>query len=183
MRYAPRALLAGGLGFAVSFLVACGGGAGLLSGDHASQLNAKLDRVSSAVDAGQCGAASSASASLNAAVRELPPTINRTLARNLNQGASTVADLAQQDCRTRSPATTTATKAQTTTTATTTQTQTQPPPQTQTNPPTQPSTGTTQPATPPAGPGTTSTDGNGGVGIGTTGSGGAGPGGGNGNGQ
>ena len=32
---APRALLAGGLGFAVSFLVACGGGSGLLSAGQA----------------------------------------------------------------------------------------------------------------------------------------------------
>ena len=50
MGYAPRALLAGGLGFAVSFLVACGGGSGLLSADQASSLNGQLDQVSSAVE-------------------------------------------------------------------------------------------------------------------------------------
>src|SRR5437763_16631169 len=93
MRYVPRALLAGGLGFAVSFLVACGGGAGLLSSDQAGNLNSQLDAVSSAVDAHNCGAADSAAASFGHAVANLPSTINTTLAANLDQGASTLANL------------------------------------------------------------------------------------------
>ena len=62
MRYALRATIAGGLGFAVSFLVACGGGGGLLSGNQASSLNSQLDQVTSALDSGNCGAVTSATA-------------------------------------------------------------------------------------------------------------------------
>ena len=50
MRYAPRAILAGGLGFAVSCVAACGGGAGLLSGDQSIALSGQADAVSSAVE-------------------------------------------------------------------------------------------------------------------------------------
>ena len=103
MRYAPRALLAGGLGFAASFLVACGGSSGLLSGDQAIALNGQLDQISSAVQSGNCGAAVNASAALNNAVQTLPATVNPTLRRNLSQGASTIAELARKDCRSRPP--------------------------------------------------------------------------------
>ena len=99
--------LAGGLGFAVSFLVACGGGANLLTGGESSNLNSQLDAVSSAVDAHNCGAADSAAASFGHAVANLPSTINTTLAANLDQGASTLANLTAKDCRTTSTATTT----------------------------------------------------------------------------
>jgi hypothetical protein len=168
MRHAPRALLAGGLGFAVSFLVACGGGAGLLSGDHASTLNSRLDTIASAVESGQCGAASNAASSLGAAVQSLPPSINRTLRRNLNQGVATVSALAREDCRAKpqKPAHTTSTATQTVTTNTnTTPTNTNTTP---TNTNTQPPNTVTQqpPVTTTTGPGTTSTGASGGVGVG-----------------
>jgi len=41
-----RAFLAGGLGFAVSFLVACGGGNGLLTSGQAGNLNSQLASIS-----------------------------------------------------------------------------------------------------------------------------------------
>ena len=50
MRYAPRAILACGLGFAVSFVVACGGGSGLLSGDQSNALSGQAEQISSAVN-------------------------------------------------------------------------------------------------------------------------------------
>jgi hypothetical protein len=170
MRYAPRALLAGGLGFAVSFIVACGGGAGLLAGNQASTLNGQLDRVSAAVDSGQCARASSAAASLKAAIRQLPQSTKHTLVKNLNQGATTVAELAQRDCTASTPARTTPTTSTKTTPTNTNTTPTSPattPTQTQTNPPTGPTTSTGPPATTPTGPGTTS-DGStsGGAGVG-----------------
>jgi hypothetical protein len=174
MRQLSRAILAGGLGFAVALLVAaCGGGSGLLSSDQASSLNGQLDQVSSAVNAGNCGAASSAAASLTNAVSNLPPSVNTTLRNNLDQGASTVSQLAQRDCRhTTSTTTSTSTTSSTSTTATTPKTTT-----------TQTSTSNTHTAPPP----TTSTSGGTPPGPGTTstssGSGGAGLGGGNGNGQ
>lgn len=183
MRHAPRALLAGGLGFAVAFLVACGGGAGLLSGDHAATLSSQLDKISSAVDAGHCSTASSAAASLRSNVDALPRSVNAKLRRNLAQGASTVAELAQQDCRSKpKPAHTTSTATNTTPTNTnttptntnTTPTQTQP----QTNPATNPNTSTQPPVTNPSGAGTTSTGSSGGAGFGGGGtSGGTGSGG------
>src|SRR5918912_672920 len=101
MGYGPRALLAGGLGVAVSLLAPCGGGgAGLLSSDQASTLSAQLDQLSSAVRSGQCDAAASASTSLNNAIANLPRSVNSALAANLRQGAETASRLAEQECRT-----------------------------------------------------------------------------------
>jgi hypothetical protein len=169
MRYAPRALLAGGLGFAVSFLVACGGGAGLLSGGQSSTLNAALDKVASAVSARDCGAASSAAASLTNAVAGLPPTVNDTLTSNLDQGASTIAQLATRDCgattRTSTKTTPTSTTTSTTTTSTTTSSSTTSSTPTTPTIPTTTST-TTAPATTSTAPGTTSTGTSGGAGLG-----------------
>ncbi|MGI8429502.1 MAG: hypothetical protein ACR2OB_09415 [Solirubrobacteraceae bacterium] len=183
MRHPPRALLAGGLGFAAALLVACGGGAGLLSTDQASSLNGTLGQVSAAVQAGQCGQAQRAATNLKNAVANLPASVNTTLQSNLNQGASTVAQLATNQCKTttttttRSTTTSTATSSSTTSTPTTTTTRTAPPPTSST------------PTTTPSGSGTTSTGppsggagvGNGGGGPGTGGAGpgnGGGPGGG-----
>jgi hypothetical protein len=187
MRHAPRALLAGGLGFAVSFLVACGGGAGLLSGGQSSTLNAALDKVSSAVSARDCGAAASAAASLTNAVAGLPPTVNDTLTSNLDQGASTIAQLATKDCGTTTRTTTkpppTTTTTSTTTTSTTTSSSTTSSTSTTPTIPTTTVT-TTTPATTTTPPGTTSTGTSGGAGVGGAGGGGSGgAGSGNGNSQ
>ena len=180
MRYAPRAILAGGLGFAVSFVVACGGSSGLLSSDQSAALSGQADQISSAVQSGNCGAAVNASAVLGSDVQTLPVTVNSTLRRNLSQGASTIAQLARKDCRHRTTATTNPTTASsTTTTSTSTSTSTS-----TTTPTTTSSTSTTSTsATTPTDTGSTSTT-TGGVGIGggtTTGngSGGTGPGQGN----
>src|SRR5579862_4400317 len=99
MRYAPRAILAGGLGFAVSCVAACGGGAGLLSGDQSLSLSGQGNEINAAVQSGNCGAAVNASVALNHDVQNLPITINPTLRSNLSQGAVTIAKLAQRDCR------------------------------------------------------------------------------------
>ncbi|MGN6869461.1 MAG: hypothetical protein ACTHMY_13770 [Solirubrobacteraceae bacterium] len=182
MRYAPRAILAAGLGFAVSFVVACGGGSGLLSGDQSDALNGQADQISSAVQSGNCGAAVSASAVLDGEVQTLPVTVNPTLRRNLSQGASTIAELARKDCHQHTASTqSTTTSSSTTTTSTSTSTSTS-----TTTPTTTSSTSTTSTsATPPTDTGSTSTT-TGGVGLGggtTTdngnGSGGTGPGQGN----
>ena len=186
MRYAPRAILAGGLGFAVSCVAACGGGAGLLSGDQSIALSGQGNEINSAVQSGDCGAAINASAALNKDVQNLPVTVNPTLRSNLSQGASTIAQLAAKDCRlhaatttlsppTTSTPTTTTSPTSSTTTPTTTSTTTT------TSTSTSSSTATTPPNT------STSSTTSGGVGLGggtTTGtgtgtSGGTGPGDGN----
>jgi hypothetical protein len=190
MRYAPRAILAGGLGFAASFVVACGGGSGLLSSDQSAALSSQANAVSSAVQSGNCGAAVNASSVLNNDVQTLPVTINSTLRSNLTQAAGTIAQLAQTDCRLQAP--TTASTPTTTSSTTTTSTSTPTTTSTSTTTPTTTTTSTTTTTTPstattPTGTGTTSTT-TGGVGIGggttTTGggngnSGGTGPGDGN----
>jgi hypothetical protein len=169
MRPAPRAILSGILGFAASLVVGCGGSSGLLSGGQASTLSGQLDRISAAVQQGDCGGASSATAALASAVQGLPATVNTTLRRNLNQGVATVAQLARHDCHT-TPATTTTTSSSTsastsTTTTTATQATTTASTPTQTRTITVPTPTTTPPATTPTPPGTTST-GSGGAGLG-----------------
>jgi hypothetical protein len=185
MRYAPRAILAGGLGFAVSCVAACGGGAGLLSGDQSIALSGQGNEITSAVQSGNCGAAINASAALNRDVQNLPVTINPTLRSNLSQGATTIAQLAARDCRqhastTTSTPTTTSSSSSTPSTSSSTTT-------TSSSTTTTTSTSSTTPtsATTPTNTGTTSnTTTSGGVGLGggiptgtgTGGTGGAGPG-------
>ena len=99
MGHAPRALLAGGLGLAASVLVACGGGGkGLLSSDQASSLQGQLSQLTAALDAGHCGDAANAADALKNTVNNLPSSIDPGLASDLQQGASTVASLAQTQC-------------------------------------------------------------------------------------
>jgi hypothetical protein len=174
MRYRSRVFLAGSLGFTVAFVVACGGGSGLLSANQASNLNGQLSSISAAISTGNCAAAAAAAQQFSNQVGALPSNINTTLIENLGQGAATVSALATRDCA-RSSSTT----ATTTTTPTTTTTSTTTTPTTTTTTTSSPTT-TTNTATNTTGTGTTS---NGGAGI-TTGSGtgvsgGAGGGGGN----
>jgi hypothetical protein len=168
MRYAPRALLAGGLTLAACSLAACGGDAGLLSGDQANNFNAALDSVSTAVQNGNCAAANNAADSLRNEVANLPPSINRTLTQVLNQGASTVAERASIDCRSGTTTTDTTTTASTpkTTTSSTTTTSTTTTSSTPTSSTTSSSTSSTtsSTATTTGGSGT-STNGSGGAGI------------------
>jgi hypothetical protein len=174
-----RAFLAGGLGFAVSFLVACGGGNGLLTSDQASNLSNQLSSVSAAVQSGDCGAAASAARSFNNQVADLPSTISTTLVQNLGQGAATVGELATRDCRNASTSSSTSSSTPTTT-STTTSTSTSTTstnPTTATNPTSSTSTSTSTTETNPTAPSTSSTSSNGGAGFGATGTGG------NGNGQ
>lgn len=173
MRHAPRALLAGGLGFAASILVACGGGSGLLSTDQAANLNNQLNQVSAALDSGQCGTATTGLASFGNAVDNLSG-VNSVAAASLKQGAATVAKLLR--CRTQTTTTTTTSSSTTTSTSTSAAVST---PQTTVtvNTPTAPTTST--PAPPSTTPGT-STSGGAGLGGGNGGgsgtSGGAGTG-------
>lgn len=175
MRFAPRAILAGGTGFAVSLLAACGGGGnGLLSGGQANQLQGSLDQISSAVASRNCLRADRGSQALARSVIGLPETVNVTLRRDLAQGAHTVAVLAQKECQkprstsTAKTTTTTSTAKTTTTTTPTTTTATTPTTtSTTTTTPTTPTTTTTPttPTTTPTTP-TTPTNPSGGGGLG-----------------
>ncbi len=172
MRYAPRAILAGGLGFAVSCVAACGGGAGLLSGDESIALSGQGNEITSAVQSGNCGAAINASVALNRDVSTLPVTINPTLRSNLNQGALTIARLASKDCR-QHTATTTSTPATTSSSTSTPSTSSTTSPTTSTSTTTtstSTSTTSTSATTPPnTGTSTTSTtSGGAGLSVGTT---------------
>ena len=177
MRYVLRALRAGSLGLAVASLAACGGGSGLLSGDQASTLNSQLDRVSAAVSAGQCGAATSAANDFVNYVSGLPRSVNLTLVNNLKQGASTVAVLAARDCHQTTTQSSTSSTSSTTDTTTSTPSTT-----TSTSTSTSTPTTTTSATTSTSSGTSSSTSGTGGAGLGTS-SGGAGAGNGNANGQ
>jgi hypothetical protein len=168
MRNLRRALLAGGLGFAVSLIASCGGGAGLLSGDQANTLNNQLNQVSADLAAGHCRAVRSDGRSLVAAVANLPSTINSTLRQDLAAGSSTVSQLAVKQCHpvSTTPTTTAATTTTTAPTTTATTTTTTPPP-TQTH-----TTTTTTPTPPPTTVTTTGPSGGGGLGGGGGGGGG-----------
>jgi hypothetical protein len=155
MRKLRIALLAGGLGFVVSFITACGGGAGLLSGSQASNLNNQLSQVSSAYSAGDCNGVRSATRKLVSGVAALPTSVAGMLRQDLDQAANQVSTLAVAQCRpaastttsttqtTNTTNTTTVTTPPTTTTTTTTPTHTTTPPTT----PTTPATTTTTPGT------------------------------------
>lgn len=163
MGFANRAFVAGGLGFAVSALVACGSSGSLLSVDQANSLENQLGQVSAEVAGNQCVAAQRAIAGLQNTLAGFS-SVDQTLVNNLNQGVETIAQLAQVQCRSSpvsTPSTTTSKqKTTTTSTATTTTTST---PATTTTPV---STITTATNTSPSGgvglpgstsPGTTST--------------------------
>lgn len=126
MRNLRRALLAGGLGFAVSCIAACGGGTGLLSGDQANTLNNQLSALSADLAAGHCRAARATAQRLVQQVGNLPGTVDSRLRQDLDLGAVTVSQLAGQQCRqvstpsTSTPATTSTPAATTTTTTQTT---------------------------------------------------------------
>src|SRR5438105_9467052 len=166
MRHAPRALLAGGLGFAASLLVACGGGGGLLTGGQSANLNSRLDSVAAAVDARHCSSASRAVVQFSNDVNDLPAGLNPTLRRNLLQGASTVGALALRECQATSSTSSTTSSTSTTSTTTTTTTPSTSSTTTGSTSTTTPSTSTT-PATSTTTPGTTTTNGGtGGAGLG-----------------
>jgi hypothetical protein len=175
MRSVARAIPAGGLGFAVSLLVAaCGGGSGLLTGDQSNAISNQLSQISSALQAGDCSTVSKSTVDLAHEVAQLPASVNPTLRSNLDQGVSTVGQLANQECR---PASTTRTTTSSTSTTSSTTTTTSTPTQTSTTAPATTTTSTTSSATTPSSTGTTST-GSGGAGLGG-GDGGSGSGNGN----
>ncbi|HWF56693.1 MAG TPA: hypothetical protein VG223_18785 [Solirubrobacteraceae bacterium] len=165
MRHIPRALLAGGLGFAVALLVAaCGGSSSLLSAGQASTLDAQLSSVASAINAGNCTQAGTAAQNFDNAVSNLPSSVDATLTNNLKQASSALAAKAAPDCQNGStqsiPTTTKKTPTTPTKTTSTTATGTT---TTATGPnPTKTGTGsgtTSTPATTGTNPGSTTTTG------------------------
>jgi hypothetical protein len=148
MGFGSRASLAAILGFAAAFVVACGSsGNGLLSSGQSSSIAAQLTSISNAVQAGNCGKATTASRNLTDLISGLPSGVNQKLFTNLGQGASTVQELAAKDCTTHSTSTptvtvptsttqTSTTPAQTETSTASSATTTTPPPTNTTPPPT-----------------------------------------------
>ncbi len=183
MRYVPRALLAGAVGFAVALLAGCGSSGGLLSADQASTLNDQLNSVSSALSAHNCPAVATATANLTDSASSLSG-VDGNLSTTVAEVASSIASLAKQQCPTSAVSTpaNTSSSATTASTATTTPPATSTQATTPTNTTTSTATTPTQPATTTSTPGTTSTGGGtGGAGLGggngSSGSGGAGSGG------
>jgi hypothetical protein len=170
MRLRLRMLGALLLGGATALLVSCGSSNGLLSSNEAGTLNGDVDAVSSAVSAGNCGAAEQRAANLRDHVSGLPGSVDQKLLNALSQGANTVSAQATKACA--QPQTTQQTlQTQTTTTNTTptTTTPTTPPATTPTTPTLPTETGTGPTGTSPnggAGPGNGGTSGGGAQGSG-----------------
>jgi hypothetical protein len=159
MRQGLRAVVAGGLGLAVSLIAACGSSNGLLSSNTASTLTGQLQQVSADIENGNCAAAADQLASVTQQIQRLPSSVSSTLRSNLDQGLTKAQELLAAQCKT--PATTT--PRTTTTETTTTETATQPTTTNTTTTTTTPPT-TTTPATTTPNAGTTSTSqGSGGV--------------------
>src|SRR6266567_57242 len=95
MRPALRALVAGGLGFAVSLIAACGGGSRVLSADQANALSSRLNQLQTAVNHGDCGGALSALNSLSTEIANVP---NATARANLTEGFDTLQRQATREC-------------------------------------------------------------------------------------
>jgi hypothetical protein len=119
MGFANRAIVAAGLGFAVSALAGCGGNGSLLSGSQADRLSSRLELASQDLQAYKCRAAASDISGFRDAVDGLN-SVNATLIRNLDQGASKIAQLAASECPVYTQTRTTSTTG--TTTGTTTKT-------------------------------------------------------------
>lgn len=182
-----RSVLIGALGLCAALLVACGDSNGLLPSDRGGDLGAKLDAVSSAVDAGKCRQARSAGAELTRKISSLPASVDPKLKRALSDGARTVQRRARSDCR---PASTSTPSTSTTAPSTSTPSTSTPPPTTSPSTPSTPSTTSSTsttprstpkpkppPSTPTTPPKTQSSPGNGGAGTGgSTGGGATGPG-------
>jgi hypothetical protein len=152
MRPALRALVAGGLGFAVSLIAACGGGSRVLSADQANALRSRLDQLQSAVNNGNCTGVQNGLSQLSAEISNVPNSTART---NLTDGFETLQRQASTECQVSTAQTTSTATATNTTTTQTTQTATT---QTQTVP--------TTTATTPPNPGTTTNPGPGSGGAG-----------------
>jgi hypothetical protein len=115
MRYGARAFLAGSLGFAVAFVVACGSGNGLLSGNQASTLNAELTSISNAIGSRDCTSAQAAANRFSSELANLPKGVSTTLINNLDQGILTVGALAQRACSSSSSTSSTSSSSSSTT--------------------------------------------------------------------
>jgi hypothetical protein len=155
MRRLPRFLLVAVLGLASAFLVACGDRSKLIPGTDAQRLKARIDSVSSAVDAHSCSRAQIAAQNLQDSVNSLPRSVDPGLRSRLQDGATRLAAAAADECQ-RTTTQTTPTVTETTptvteTTTTPTQTQTTTTPTNTTTTPTTSTPTTTQPGTGGAG--------------------------------
>jgi len=149
MRAPATLLLALVLGAVCAVLVGCGTKSNphLLSAGRADNVSRDLDDLRSAVDSGDCQAASEAARRLQDDVSTLPRTTDPRLAARLQEGALNLRVRAAKECRqTETTPTTTTETTQTETTQTeTTQTETT---QTETTPTTTTTTPTTTTTTP-----------------------------------
>jgi hypothetical protein len=159
-------------GLVAALAAGCGSSQGLLNARDNDHLRAQLLAVREAVNAGNCARTSDALAELDTVIDGLPPQTNRTLDRNLRQGATVVRDNATRQCHHKAPkppVTTTTTTTTSTSASATTTTQTQASSTSTPAPTTPTATATTPPptsataTTPPPSSGTTTGNGGGGL--------------------
>jgi len=114
-----RPLIAGMLGLAAAFLVACGDRNGLLSSSDADSIEQQLDSAQAALNSQSCARATAAANRAQQVIARLPSDVDPRLRKRLNRGATRLVTLAARDC---SQPQTTETQTETTTTQTETQT-------------------------------------------------------------
>jgi hypothetical protein len=132
-----RLLLAGTLGLATAFVIACGSsGRGLISSADAGPLKTDFDNVASAVSAGDCGATRTALDQARSDLNNLPPTVDPRVRDKLARGLANLDRNARGQCRqNRTQPTSTVTAPTSTQTTPSTQTTAPPPTSTQAPPP------------------------------------------------
>ncbi|NDC39485.1 MAG: hypothetical protein EBZ48_15840, partial [Proteobacteria bacterium] len=93
----------------IALSAGCGGSQnkGLLSASQANSVNAALDRVDSAVAAGDCTETAAASDSLRQIVANLPDSVDPALRGSLIEGTAKVSSLGATDCEKVTTSTTT----------------------------------------------------------------------------
>lgn len=136
-------------------LAGCGstGAKGTLSQSQSSTMNSALNDVDMAVAAGDCAAASEASAHLQDVVNGLPSSVDPGLKTNLTEAANRVAEQSGLDCVKTTSTTTSSTTTTSTPTTTSSSSTTSTSSSTTTTPTT--TTPTTTTTTPPDGGGAT----------------------------
>jgi hypothetical protein len=159
MRAVPF-VLAAILGVAAAALVSCGGTAGsrsdLIPQGSADKLKTELADVRSAVDDGDCEAASRALSQARGTVGRLPASVDDRLVARIREGISQLETLAPEECAQQQTQTTTVPTTETTTPETTATTDTTPTETTDTTP-TETTTTTTPTETTTTAPPTTTT--------------------------
>jgi hypothetical protein len=127
MRFLLVCLLAGSLGIASSFLVACGDRNDLIPKSNADAIKSQVDSVESAAAARRCEQAKRAVLRAQQEGERLPDDVDRELRANVDDALARLGAVVQRTCTQTTPTQTTTQETFTTPTETTQERTTRPP--------------------------------------------------------